>query len=72
MSIIKSLAFDKDGVLKTDLQFWVDRDGGGTFAQLTTLKNVTDALGGDTAIKGEESTSELLRKLLDENRLVVA
>jgi hypothetical protein len=57
---------------KLDLQFWVDRDGGGTFGQLTTLQNVTDALGGGTSITGAESTSEMLRKLLDEGRLVVA
>jgi len=57
---------------KLDLQFWVDRDGGGTFGQLTTLQNVTDALGGETSITGAESTSELLRKMLDEGRLLVA
>jgi large repetitive protein len=57
---------------KADLQFWVDRDGGGTFGQLTTLQNITDAIGGDTGITGVESTSELLRKLLDEGRLIVS
>jgi hypothetical protein len=56
---------------KTDYAFLVDRNGGGVAATLFTLVNVTDALGGDTLINGSETTNELLKKFLEEGRLVV-
>ena len=56
---------------KTDYAFLVDRNGGGVAATLFTLVNVTDALGGDTQINGSETTNELLKKFLEEGRLVV-
>ena len=56
---------------KTDYAFLVDRNGGGAAATLFTLVNMTDALGGDTQINGSESTSELLKKFLEEGRLMV-
>ena len=57
---------------KTDWQIWVDRDGGGTYGQLTTIQGVSDNLGGSTSITGGETTSQLLEKMLTEGRLVVA
>lgn len=56
---------------KTDWQIWTDRDGGGVYGLLATLQNVSDNLGGDTSITGTESTSELLRKMMEEGRLSV-
>lgn len=56
---------------KTDFAFLVDRNGGGVAATLFTLVNVTDALGGDTQINGSETTNDLLKKFLEEGRLVV-
>ena len=56
---------------KTDYAFLIDRNGGGVAATLFTLVNVTDALGGDTQINGSETTNELLKKFLEEGRLVV-
>ncbi len=52
----------------------VDHDGGGLFDTLTTLENVEAQLGtaDDTNITGTESSYELLRKLLEEGRLLVA
>lgn len=60
--------------LRTDWQVWVDRDGGGALGKLATLSNMSDQLGGDSAISGTEdrSTSELIRKMLEEGRLMVA
>ncbi len=56
-----------------DWQIKVDRDGGGLYQVLTTLENVEDQLGTatDTNIIGNETRDELLRKLLEEGRLLV-
>ena len=64
------------GVELTDWQLWVDRDGkdaGGsnTLGLLTTIQNVQfDGL--DSGITGSETSTELLRRMLEEGRLVVA
>jgi Ca2+-binding RTX toxin-like protein len=65
-----------NGANVTDWQMWVDRDGkdaGGAIAYglMTTLQNINLA-GSETGISGAETTSELLQKLLQEGRLVVA
>ena len=73
---IRSVLRRVNGVDVTDWQVWVDRDGkdaGGANALglLATLQNVQ--LGGSaTGITGAETTSELLQKMLEEGRLVVA
>lgn len=59
----------------TDWQVWVDRDGrdssgASAFGLLTTLQNVSLA-GSETTITGGETSAELLRKMLEETRLVV-
>ena len=56
---------------KTDLAFLVDRNGGGVAGTLFTMVNVTDALGGDTQITAADTTNDLLKKFLEEGRLVV-
>ncbi|HEX5394359.1 MAG TPA: Ig-like domain-containing protein [Rhodocyclaceae bacterium] len=56
---------------KTDWQLWADRDGGGIYGLLTTLQNVSDSIGGTTGITGLETTSDLLRKMMEEGRLVI-
>jgi len=41
-------------------------------AKLLTISNASDALGGDTQINGNEATvNDLLKKFLEEGRLVV-
>jgi Ca2+-binding RTX toxin-like protein len=67
MDIVKVV----NGSGKTDWQIWTDRDGGGVYGLLATVQNVSDNLGGDTGITGLESTSDLLRKMMEEGRLVV-
>ncbi len=65
---------DKNGkVHHHNWQIKVDHDGGGLFEVLTTLENVEAQLGtaDDTNIIGTETSSELLRKLLEEGRLLV-
>ena len=57
---------------KFDYVFKVDRDGGNVAAKLLTISNASDALGGDTQINGNEATvNDLLKKFLEEGRLVV-
>lgn len=56
---------------KFDYVFKIDRNGGNVASKLFTLVNVTDALGGDTQITGSETTNDLLKKFLEEGRLVV-
>ena len=57
---------------KFDYVFKVDRDGGNVAAKLLTISNASDALGGDTQITGNEATvNDLLKKFLEEGRLVV-
>ena len=73
-SLIKNgyLQIDKvSNAGKIDYKFLVDRNGGGVASTLFTLVNVSDALGGDTQINGTETTNELLKKFLEEGRLVV-
>lgn len=64
------------GVDITDWQLWVDRDGkdaGGsnTLGLLTTIQNI-QLENLDSGISGGESSTELLRRMLEEGRLVVA
>ena len=64
------------GVELTDWQLWVDRDGkdaGGsnTLGLLTTIQNI-QLENLDSGISGGESSTELLRRMLEEGRLVVA
>jgi hypothetical protein len=57
---------------KFDYVFKVDRDGGNVAAKLLTISNASDALGGDTQIHDNEATvNDLLKKFLEEGRLVV-
>jgi Ca2+-binding RTX toxin-like protein len=62
----------------TDWQIWVDRDGkdsrgASAYGLLATVQNVSPlGSGSETGITGTETTSELLRKMLEEGRLVVA
>ena len=57
---------------KFDYVFKVDRNGGNVASKLLTISNASDALGGDTQINGNEaSVNELLKKFLEEGRLVV-
>jgi hypothetical protein len=56
---------------KFDFLFRVDRNSGGVYSDLLTIVNASDALGGDTRITGNETTNELLKKFLEEGRLVV-
>ena len=65
-----------NGIDFTDWQLWVDRDGkdaGGsnTLGLLTTIQNI-QLENLDTGIFGGESETELLRRMLEEGRLVVA
>jgi len=56
---------------KFDFLFRVDRNSGGVYSDLFTIVNASDALGGDTKITGNETTNDLLKKFLEEGRLVV-
>ena len=56
---------------KFDYVFKVDRDGGNVASTLLAIENASDALGGDTRITGNETANELLKKFLEEGRLVV-
>ena len=56
---------------KFDYVFKVDRNGGNVASKLFTMVNVSDALGGDTKITGNENMNDLLTKFLEEGRLVV-
>ena len=64
------------GKVHHNWQIEVDHDGGDAlFEVLTTLENIEAQLGKagvDTNIAGNETSSELLRKLLEEGRLLVA
>jgi hypothetical protein len=59
-----------NGVARKDWEVWVDRDGGGNYQRMVTLQGAGDALPSNYA--GNETTSELLQKLLAEGRLTVA
>jgi Ca2+-binding RTX toxin-like protein len=59
-----------NGVARKDWEVWVDRDGGGNYQRMVTLQGAGDALPSNYA--GNETTSELLQKLLTEGRLTVA
>ena len=56
---------------KFDYVFKVDRNGGGVASKLFTITNVSDSLGGTTQINGSETMNDLLKKFLEEGRLVV-
>ena len=56
---------------KFDYVFKVDRNGGGVASKLLIIVNASDALGGDTQVNGSETMNELLKKFLEEDRLVV-
>jgi hypothetical protein len=59
-----------NGVARKDWEVWIDRDGGGNYQRMVTLQGAGDALPSNYA--GNETTSELLQKLLTEGRLTVA
>ena len=59
-----------NGVARKDWEVWIDRDGGGNYQRMATLQGAGDALPSNYA--GNETTSELLQKLLTEGRLTVA
>jgi hypothetical protein len=53
----------------TDLQIWVDRDGGGVMGLLATLSNVTTNF--PTHYASTDSSQQLLERLIAEGRFVV-
>ncbi len=53
---------------QVDWQVWVDRDGGGTYGLLTTLRNVTEV---PDSLGSAASSQQLIERMLEQERLVV-
>lgn len=53
---------------KIDWQIWVDRDGGGTFGLLTTLRDVSEV---PDSLSSAATSQQLIERMLEQGRLVV-